>query len=57
MPTDDIVVESDRLTMDAMLPEGPAVMIRFLTFGAAFAGDAALNRHAINRKRHSALRK
>jgi len=42
VPTDDIVVESDRLTMDAMLPKGPAVMIRYLTFGAASAGDAAL---------------
>lgn len=42
MPRVEDVDASDRLTMAAMLPKGPAVMIRYLTFGAGFAGDAAL---------------
>jgi len=42
MPRVEDVDAPNRLTMDTMLPKGPAVMIRFLTFGAAFAGDAAL---------------
>jgi len=42
VPRVEDVDAPNRLTMDAMLPKGPAVMIRYLTFGAAFAGDAAL---------------
>ncbi|ULN83709.1 hypothetical protein HXW87_16465 [Pseudomonas sp. Y5-11] len=41
MPTVVIVVASNMLTADAMIPYGPAVMIRFLAFSAAIAGDAA----------------